>query len=166
MKLLDKSERNNPNAIEDNFIAKLKEFNATTLIDEYLSSILIRLLFVPDDKVSEIYKQFTNSVFNCQVIETKLKFHTIKLEDKLKIYLSSLCETPGEIVMYLWWLQWWGFSNNKMTITIQDFNTLIFPMGYFSREDLHIAWNAQKVDRDSITSDNLLDYFDAGKSIM
>jgi hypothetical protein len=66
--------------------------------------------------------------------------------------------------MYCWYLQYESKKRNMKEISFDNF-VEIFPMGFPSEDDLHRLWDAQKVHSERMSSDNLLDYPQAGKSL-
>ena len=68
-------------------------------------------------------------------------------------------DTPGDAVMYIYYLAYKAKEKNKDIITFNDFVD-IFPMGYFSKKQLEEAWDAQKIG-----GQNLLDYPEASISL-
>lgn len=105
--------------------------------------------------------------FVFQVIEKRVEHcFTFRFTDERAIMaLCLFCESAGKAVMALWYLQGWCFKNNRKEIDLTTLCVEIFPIGFFSEEDLHTAWDKQKVDSKNMMSDNLLDYNKAGSSI-
>ena len=83
--------------------------------------------------------------------------------------ISVLCETPGEAVMYVYYLLYkakqLGLKNG---ITFNDLGEKIFPFGFFTKKTLDFYWDEQKVKKntESSGSDNLLDYKTASMSLV
>lgn len=121
------------------------------------------------DKDTEIYKHFKPLLegFQLQVFLTRLK-----LVAKMRITLGAFVmiaqhlESAGTAVMYVYYI--WLKLKPHTLITDSVVAEDLFPMGFFSDEQLNSMWDAQKVNADdnvkSLTpimfsgSDNLIDY--------
>ena len=138
----------------------------TEPMDEELSELLLALIL---SKKFEIPKKEQPWLF--ELIEKRLDMSftfTIKPEDKHKfmIYLCTLTESPGNAVVYLWYLQYYCAKKNIKELSFQHINMNIFPLGYFKKETLKQIWNSQKVIKENPDSqDNLFDIGMAGESI-
>ena len=120
-----------------------------------------------------LYNQKETSIFNkvdaeeipflCAVILKRIKHcHTFTCnDDRLVLFLAAAAETPGTAIMFLWYIQYYCFTNQVKQIDLQFMGMKIFPMGFPSKHDLSTIWDAQK------TSDgkNLVDINAAGASI-
>lgn len=135
-----------------------------------LSEIMIALMF--GGKSNEF--KDSDKPWLYQLIEKRLKMcFNYTLDEKTILFLCVLTGSPGKAVMYLWYLQYWCYENFKTKhITFDMFCKDIFPMGFFSDEDLNKLWDKQKIstlnDKGERVggSDNLLDYLTAGSCIM
>ena len=74
-----------------------------------------------------------------------------------------LTKTPGSAVVYLWYLQYWSKKHGVTDLNLSYLCERVFPMGFFSEDDIHKVWDAQKVNA---RPDNLFDYQLAGLSLL
>ena len=132
-------------------------------MDQETAEILIKLA-----TTKEFLVQAHDKPQLFQIIEKRVEHcFTFKMTDHRAIlFLSMIAENPGAAIMYLWYIQ---YVCKKKGILEVDFDKLcmdVFPMGFLSQDDLHKIWDGQKVKRDKQgSSDNLVDYADAGLSI-
>lgn len=160
--MLNKSESTNPKAIEEIVCIPMDKLKRVPM-DNETTGILVNMLFMQGDiDIPEKEKPF---LFQLIVKRIEHCFtYTVK-EQKLVLFLAMLTESPGNAVLLMWYLQWWCFKNNIKDLTLDLICTRVFPMGFFSNDDLSKIWDAQKVDREGSGSDNLVDYNAAGNSI-
>ena len=103
MKVLDFDVTMQPNSIEELFAKKFEECPKCPMTNE-LSEIFIKLtllgdtnLDIPENEKPFIYK----------VMESRIELlHTFKVDDKVLLFLSILCQSAGDGVMYIWYLQY------------------------------------------------------------
>ena len=162
MKVLDFDVTMQPNSIEELFAKKFEECPKCPMTNE-LSEIFIKLtllgdtnLDIPENEKPFIYK----------VMESRIELlHSFKVDDKVLLFLSILCQSAGDGVMYIWYLQYQS-KKRKIEFISFDIFTEIFAWGFPTKDTLEKLWSNQKVDRsDANNSDNLLDYQSAGKSL-
>lgn len=158
--MLQFSETKNEFAIENIVCSAIKKSKKEPINDED-SEILISLLMsnaplnIPEKEKPFLYK----------VIEKRIEFSfDFTMENKLILFLCQISKSPGNALLYLWYLQYWSNKNFK-NITLHDFCEKIFPMGFPSEDEMNKIWLAQKVANESTGSDNLIDYNLAGKSL-
>ena len=86
-------------------------------------------------------------------------YHTFNLSMSVVMLLGVVCKTPGDVVIYLNYLQYKCFTLKIKEVTIREFCETLFPMGFLDEETLHTAWTSQKIDDNQFPkSDNMLDY--------
>jgi hypothetical protein len=97
------------------------------------------------------------------LIEARLQLFQYKIEDhRLILFLSLMAQSPGNAVMYLWYLQYWSKKNGFVySITLENLCEL-FPMGFPSLDDMSKIWDSQKVH---LKPDNLVDHMEYGASL-
>lgn len=152
-----------PNQIEkiiEEHLSKETAFKTDGLID----SVHISLKRMSNKDVELALKD----VDVAKVITLRVKkLHTYRLSPKALFVISFLSKSFGVGIMYIWYLQYWSFKNNVDFIDDIMLFDNVFPNGFFSDKSLQVFWNAQKVKRTSVmSSDNLLDYYNAGESIL
>lgn len=103
-----------------------------------------------------------------QIIVTRLEYgFTFEIKDDFLIMLLVLiAETPGRAILYLWYLQYYCFTNKIKKIDLEYFCDEIFCNGFPTNELLDRIWDEQKVNAEEFGRDNLVDYIEAGKSIL
>ncbi len=160
--MLDFNYTTQENAIEEVFYNFLKGCTPEPLTPANTETLAYLTLIPKDVKFSIEEKPF---VF--QIIEKRVEHcFTFKFTDERAIMALCLsCESAGQAIMLLWYIQGWCFTHGKKEVDLLTLCVEIFPRGFFSEEDLHTAWDKQKVDSKNMMSDNLLDYNKAGSSI-
>lgn len=148
----------------ENTIISLMKNSPKFQMDTDLGGILISLL-VGGKNFSIPHKK---KPFLTQVIEKRISAsHTFSTSDfRLILFLASVSETPGCAILYLWYIQYWCYSNKIKEIDLDIFCNRIFPNGFLSQKNLQKIWDNQKViNAPKFSSDNLVDYNFCGNSI-
>jgi hypothetical protein len=146
-----------PNAVEEKFCKILDGMRPDIPLNRDQFQIFIILMDIDKDKLEELYNSNGNPML--QLIRGRLEALTYDIDKKTQIMLSFITHTPGDAVMYIYYLAYKAKQRNKDIITFDDF-IVIFPMGYFSKKQLDEAWDAQKIE-----GQNLLDYPEASISL-
>jgi hypothetical protein len=117
------------------------------------------------DKESEEYKQVL-SIFQVQVFLSRLKaLTTLKISFGCLLMLLEHIESPGKGVMYVYYM--FKKLPENTFIDINVYTTKLFPLGYFSDEQLSEIWDKQKINKEEakyltsvlpFNTDNLVDY--------
>ena len=151
----------NVNAIEEVICQKMEVLPCQPM-DKDLSAILINLLFSEGaDVFGEKPKPFL-----CEVISKRIECcFQYTITDTANLFLAALTQTPGNAVVYMWYLQ---YQCNKHGIDVVDLNFIcdLFPIGFPSEKDMMDIWDSQKVLPVDHGPDNLVDYASAGLSLM
>jgi len=149
-------------SIETLFVEKFEKLSKYPM-DNRTSEIYIKLLLLKDTDI-EIPKEEKSLLF--QIIENRLSFvHNYKLDNRTIFFLSFICQSAGICFMYIWYLQYECKKRNVNEISFETFSQ-IFCNGFPSDEGLFKIWDSQKVKSEVENSDNLLDYINAGKSLL
>jgi hypothetical protein len=161
--MLENSETNNPKAIEIHVCEKMNSLKRFPM-DNELGMTLAQLLLIPKNGMLLKEKEKPSL---CKIIELRIEHcFTFKIQDdRLILFLAAISESAGTAIMYLWFIQWWCFRNSVYVIDLNIFCQKIFPVGFFGKSDLQKVWDGQKVRREYLASDNLVDYSHAGVSI-
>lgn len=136
------------------------------------AKLLISISFLKEDSptIIEIIEELSNEKSINYSIFTKRIFpiFQFKTDNRLLCYLSAILKNPGDVVMFGTYLAYWAKRNKKKILTMEDFNLMIFPFGFPQNNELDILWHNQKIQKKdtSTGSDNLLDYAQAGTSLM
>lgn len=116
-----------------------------------------------DPKANSIVKErsFTSaSVFYNRVQSC----HSYTISVAAAMFISTLIDNPGVSTIYANYIQYKAFKNGLKKVGIQDI-AMMMPFGVFSKATLTQAWDLQKYRGDHPGSDNMLDYYEAQKSI-
>lgn len=156
-----------PDAVELLYAKKFEGLKRHPMNEEE-SKIMIGLLFsrIPEDDAE------MNEQFLCKIIEARFKALGYTMDIKTKAFLAFKTGNPGTAVMYCHFLAYFCKKKNIKHLTFTEFCDSAFPFGFPSEDDLHLLWDEQKVKKDKDPkevqsgTDNLLDYFEASKSIM
>lgn len=121
------------------------------------------------DNDSEIYNHFEPLInsFQGKIFLSRLKkLTTLRISLGALIMLMLHAESPGKVVMMVFYCHY-KLPENTL-ITVDALATNLFPMGFFSNEQLNNIWNAQKVgeaDRKGYSCigapDNMIDYLES-----
>jgi len=145
-----------PTDVEEKFCKLLDKMSANVPLSPDQFGLFITLLSIEDKEVDELYEKIPPMG---HLIKGRLESLKYTLDKKTQIILSFIVDTPGDAVMYIYYLAYKAKEKNKDIITFNDFVD-IFPMGYFSKKQLEEAWDAQKIG-----GQNLLDYPEASISL-
>lgn len=110
---------------------------------EYIMRIILGLAAMEHDKI-EISPEMQND-FGYKVASKRSEFVGLPLNPYAVILLCSLCDTPGEMVMYIYYIR--AKSKNgigTVTLTVRDI-VRMFIKGFPSKTDLNTLWDKQKV---------------------
>lgn len=154
-----------PDAIEVIFCKEFEECikSKNHPMDTELGELLIQLMVCGDLNIPEAEKPFIY-----KLIEKRIDaLHTYKLEPKAILLLSFVAERAGIAVMYIWYLQYISKKRNIKEMDMDYIIKKVFVNGFPKPDELHAVWDNQKVNTGQNTgSDNLLDYYTAGESIL
>ena len=146
-----------PTDVEEKFCKILEGMYPNTPLNQDQFKIFMVLLTIDKEKLDELYNADGNP--RLHLIKGRLESLHYMLDEKTQIMLSFIAQTPGDMVMYIYYLAYKAKQKNKDIITFDDFVD-IFPMGYFNKKQLDQAWDAQKIG-----GQNLLDYPEASISL-
>lgn len=98
-------------------------------------------------------------LFGFDVITKRCQWLGLEMDLKSRVYLGAfVCETPGEITMYLAIIMAKLKNKEKKVVFDGNFCKELFPWGMYSKEDLSKGWDAQKSPKGSNNLDNELCY--------
>lgn len=151
-----------PDAVETYFCVPFEMLEKFPMSDDKSQLLSLLILGNGNKTIEEDSKPFLYKLIEKR-ISVMLSY---EIDDaRLILFLCLICLSPGNAVMYLTYLQYWCKKNNVKSIDLDIFCKEIFPWGFPSEKDLDNLWDNQKVERDSMQSDNLLDYSSAYESI-
>jgi hypothetical protein len=161
--MLDFNLTQKEDSIEEFFAKKFDSLSKYPM-DNETAEIFIKLNLSKNSSyvISENEKPFIY-----KVMERRLSaIHTYSVDDRILLFLSYLCKSAGQAVMYCWYIQYKSSQMHKNHFTFEDFS-IIFGSGFPSEDGLKKLWEMQKVNVEDVhDSDNLLDYPNAGVSIL
>jgi hypothetical protein len=167
MEYLDYEVTELPDGIEKIFCEPLDQGGERVELDEIQIQIITLAMVSSKEKTDYMYEKLKSEHYLSLILEDRLKSINCKTDNGVKILITYSCKSPGEIVMYTYYL---AYKMKKLGIEFLDMETMclkIFPKGFFSSETLEKYWDNQKVNtRGNRGSDNLLDYRKAAESIM
>jgi len=167
MKYLDYKVTELPDSIENLFCKPLDEGGERIGLDDIQIQIITLAMVSSREKTNYMYEKLKGENYLSLILEDRLKSIDCKTDNGVKILITYSCKSPGEVVMYTYYLV---YKMKELGIESLDMETLclkIFPKGFFSSETLEKYWYLQKVDnRGKKGGDNLLDYNKAAESLM
>lgn len=167
MKYLDYKVTEIPDSIENLFCKPLDEGGERIGLDDIQIQIITLAMVSSREKTNYMYEKLKGENYLSLILEDRLKSIDCKTDNGVKILITYSCKSPGEVVMYTYYLV---YKMKELGIESLDMETLclkIFPKGFFSSETLEKYWYLQKVDnRGKKGGDNLLDYNKAAESLM
>lgn len=151
-------------AIEKHFCVKFKKLQHHAMTEQIAEAFMQCVLIEKSEGRIDILEEEKPHLF--KIIEKRLEvIFEYTMSDELKMFITILCETPGKIVMYLWYLQYVSKKNRIQHFTCENFAS-IFPNGFPCEKDLKQLWDEQKINAEEIYyTDNLLDCTSAGLSL-
>ena len=164
---LDYSVTKLPDSVEVYFCEPLDKNGKKESMDDDLSRLFITLCMVKDPEVEEMYNQLHEASPLVKIISSRAEFAGLKMDKKTAILLSCICSSPGQAVMYIYYLLYKAKKLGMKELSFDRVSMEIFPFGFFTEETLNYHWDLQKVRKDpgSFGTDNLLDYPEAMKSL-
>ena len=159
--MIDFSVTEQPNSIEELFAKKFEQLNKYPM-DNEISEIFVKLILSKSGgyKVPEEEKPFLYKLLEKRI----LLIHDYEVDDRVILFLCCICKSAGDGVMYCWYLQYESKKRGVNKISFEIFAE-IFGSGFPSVDGLKKTWENQKVKREGMSSDNLLDYHRAGLSL-
>jgi hypothetical protein len=165
---LDHSMTEDSNSVEILFCQELEKTGKINPLGEEMMKILITLV-TRKDLIDEIYDELKKRTALVAILEDRLSTMNRELDKGAALFVGLACETPGDSVMYAYYLAHKMKQRNLgKTLDLETICMEIFPNGLFSKESLDEIWDKQKVSRGEGVSgsDNLLDYRKASESLI
>lgn len=131
--------------------------------------IIMNLTFASFDDLQEMRQQIEKAQApSYAILSGRLEYHKIEVDLRLVIFISCMCSTPGECVMWAYTLK--CIRDRDGEVTFDNFMTHHFGSGLPSDETISAVWNAQKLsseernedqgERCGFSQDNWLDYLE------
>jgi hypothetical protein len=158
------------NSLEELFMEPLDATGRVRMSDEHTGIFMqIGMMSRVPEAVDDMYKKMSKMTWTLEAISKRIEVClSITVDKAVLIWLATMTNgNIGTMVMYVYYLQYWGKKNDERHITFDMLAMRIFPTGFFEREALNAVWDATKVDREDKrnASDNLIDYPVAAESI-
>lgn len=130
-------------------------------LDKETMEILAKMLLSPPlapDKLEGADKPFV-----LRIAQNYLDVFPVKISDgRLLLFLAVISKgSPGHIIMFVTYLQYWSHKYSKSFLDITIFCKHIFPWGLPSDVELTKLWDGQKTE-----GGNLLDHMECFHSIL
>lgn len=156
-----------PDSVEMIFCKPLDENGVRKRLDPQQTQILITLLQLSSDKIDEMYDDIKSKHWLLAILEGRLEHINCKIDKASRIFISLSCSTPGDAVMYTYFIAYKMKELCISDLSIEQLCVDVFPVGFFSEESLHEYWDNQKVNQGKNQGgDNLLDYPKASESLL
>ena len=127
------------------------------------AEMFIQILMISNSpNAKEFESSLENNLGVDKILKSRFEVFGYKISNTVTSLVCCLINTlsPGNLVMYANYLAYKCKINNWDELTANNVCIDLFPFGGFTEESLNEAWQNQKID-----GANLLDMFDAGKSI-
>ena len=156
-----------PDSVEMIFCKPLDEDGVRKGLDETQQKIIIKLLQLSQSDIDEMYDDIKSQHGILSILEGRLDSINCKIDKASRILISLSCSTPGEAVMYTYYIAYMMKKRNIEDLSLDRLCIDVFHVGFFSKESLYEYWNKQKVNTGKIQGgDNLLDYQKASESLL
>lgn len=130
------------------------------------SHIFMAIMMASPEGIQEMGRELAQKSQAFQILSKRLEFHNVNVELRLQILISSLCKTPGQVVMWVYTL--FLMQEDRESVSFNDFCGEVnspFAMGVPTDESYSTVWDAQKISRKDqkkageavLTQDNWLD---------
>jgi hypothetical protein len=167
MNYLDYEVTQLPDSVEKIFCEPLDAKGVRNKLSDDQMKILITLLQLPSHEIDNMYDTLITEHWLLKVFESRLESIGCKISKASKIMITLLCSSPGEIVMYTYYIAYKMKKENIDELSLKNICSSIFPFGFFSENSLKEYWDKQKVNASSNQGgDNLLDYTKASESLL
>jgi len=130
-----------------------KEFthSATSLMSEEDEKMFINVSMM--EMTSSKFDGREENLKSYMIAKKRAEFIKLDINQYALLLIAGICNNPGKIVMYVYYLKYWQLLNNNSPITVLLIGMRIFPIGFPSPEALDRLWDGQKID-----GQNLLDH--------
>lgn len=121
--------------------------------EEVEAFIFISMAYLGGENIPEEIKE--NFIFN--ILNKRLIYFKVPVDDWLKVFISALCDSPGKAVMWAYAL-YQMHKKIQRELNVHDFSEIqYFGMGLPEESEYKRIWDLQKVKPDYPKSDNALD---------
>ena len=111
-----------------------------------VSHLFIALCLGENKKRFTVPDELTDS-FLFKMLTKRAEFIGVRLHQSTAFFLSCICSTPGDAVMYLTFLRMYMHKQNASDAFVDMHRlTHIFPIGFLSKAALDELWIFQKVE--------------------
>lgn len=122
------------------------------------SHILLRLLAMTPQQVSRAYDQIREATLGLKILAGRLETTGWfpHIEKEVQLFCASLCEAPGESVLWAYTLAKMAEENGGK-VDLEAFCAKDFAMGVPEKESVKQIWDFQKGFFHGLENDNLID---------
>lgn len=160
------TETEKPDSVERIFCEELDSKGEREPLNESVMSVLVALVMSDPEKIKEMLASAKKITGTVSIFESRATSLGLSLDEKTVIFFGLISGTPGIAVMYSYYLAYVFTKREVKEMAFDDIMVDTFPDGLFTDSTLTEFWEKQKVDTGGKnTSDNLLDYPEASKSI-
>ena len=156
-----------PDSVEMIFCKPLDEDGVRKGLDETQQKIIIKLLQLSQSDIDEMYDDIKSQHGILSILEGRLDSINCKIDKASRILISLSCSTPGEAVMYTYYIAYIMKKNDIRDLSLDRLCIDVFHVVFFSKESLYEYWSKQKVNQGKNQGgDNLFDYPKASESLL
>jgi len=106
------------------------------------SKVLISLTMMTEEDAAPIEAELAEDI-GYQILNKRLEYYGVKVEVRAKLWVSSLCDRPGTVVMWAYTLMLLSRVHTPVSLTdLTSPNT--FGFGIPTEESYHARWDSQK----------------------
>lgn len=132
------------------------------------TQVFFTMSMIHDDEVQGMLPGL-EKVFTFKILKGRCEMHNISVEDRLLIFVASLCKNPGHCVLWAYTLKMLQYILEGKQVTLDYFARGPFGYGIPTDSAIHLAWDAQKIkgeDKEAgsaigLAHDNYLDKSEA-----
>jgi hypothetical protein len=117
------------------FSSEFFKFDPNPMTEQQSKSMISLFFLEKENKVPDEVK----STFEYRVTKSRAEYLGLEITDAAALMLAILCQSPGEIVMYLV-----AIRSKTKSFNMEDLSN-IFPMGFPSHIYLGKMWDKQKI---------------------
>lgn len=131
------------------------KFSRNRILSNECAESVITMMLSPKMDEDNSLRDGLSKLYGARIILSRLKLFDYEMTNRAVIFLFMNVKSPGDIVMYLTYLQWKCWKSKIRNVTLDYLAKEVFPCGFVSDNDLLKAWDLQKCDDRT----NLLDKY-------
>lgn len=99
---------------------------------------------VPPTLTTEEITKNPDLPLGAKILLGRMQAVGLSMSGQLFLFIVSLCDSPGTLVMWTYALRSWQVRNGVAKVDLDHFSRQLFPLGIPTEEGLSAAWAAQK----------------------